>query len=220
MCDRPDFDRAQNEATKLLLLQNVINLFIDVRTFSFKKKIHIDSIQNYAHIVKRPISDFVCDEFSGCCMIPYPRCNLVLFDDTETNDYRKHWGIVHEIGHIYLNHETDGEKEEKEANFFAAQVVAPEIILCDIRRRQGFLGVDDLLSHFNISREAVSKRITTLERRRCYSNTKIDKLLLAKMSSVLDKELSMQHKQRANYGDTIDWDDEICFDRRVCSIPF
>lgn len=170
MCDRPDFDRAQNEATQLLLRQNITSLFIDVRTFSFDKRIRIDSVQNYARIVKRSISDFICDEFSGCCVISHPRCNVVLYDDAEPNDYRKHWGITHEIAHVYLGHEVDGEKEEKEANFFAAQIVAPEIILWDIHRRQGSFDVSDLLAHFNLSREAALKRISTLNRRGCYSS--------------------------------------------------
>lgn len=196
MCERPDFDRVQNTATKLLLQQDLDSLFIDVRSFTFDRKIHIDSVQNYANTVHRPLSDFVCDEFSGCCVIPCPRCNLVLFDDWEPNAYRKHWGIVHEIGHIYLDHSKDGEKEEKEANFFAAQIVAPEIVLCDIRNRQGSICTDDLLAYFNISHEAAVKRISTLNRRYCYNNSAIDQLLLSKFSPILDSELSTSHRQK------------------------
>ena len=86
MSTKPNFNRAQNEATKLLLSQKISSLFIDVRKFSFDRKIIIDSVQHYAHVLHRPISNFVCDEFSGCCVIPHPRCNLVLYDDRETNE--------------------------------------------------------------------------------------------------------------------------------------
>lgn len=204
MCVRPDFDRAQNEATKLLLRQDISSLFVDVRKFVFDRKIHIDSVQNYARILKRPITDFTCNEFSGCCVIPYARCNLVLFDDLEPNPFRKHWGIVHEVGHIYLDHEEDGEKEEKEANFFVAQIVAPEIILHEIHSRKGSLNEDDLTSRFNISYEAASKRITTLKRRHCYNNSDIDKLLLAKIVPVLDSELSKKRQPHPNYSNPLD----------------
>lgn len=206
MSTKPDFDRAQNEATKLLLRQKINSLFIDVRKFTFDRRIIIDSVQHYAHILDRPISNFICDEFSGCCVIPHPRCNLVLYDDWEPNEYRKHWGIVHEVGHVYLEHDIDDEKEEKEANFFAAQIVAPEIVLHAILARKGTLSKEDLLMRFNISHEAAVKRISTLNKRPCYNNSNIDKMLLSKFSPVLDIELTSPGYQRKNYGTSLGWD--------------
>lgn len=205
MSTKPNFNRAQNEATKLLLSQKISSLFIDVRKFSFDRKIIIDSVQHYAHVLHRPISNFVCDEFSGCCVIPHPRCNLVLYDDRETNECRKHWGIVHEVGHVYLEHSVDDEKEEKEANFFAAQIVTPEIVLYGIRDRKGTLSKEDLLTYFNISHVAAVKRISTLNKRPCYNNSSIDKMLLSKFTPVLDRELCSSECRRKNSGTSLEW---------------
>lgn len=188
MCIKPDFDRAQNEATNLLLSQDFDSLFIDVRKFRFDKKILIDSVQNFAIRTHRPLSDYTSNEFSGCCVLKNSRCDVILFDDSEKNECRKHWSIVHEVGHIYLNHEKDGEKEEKEAHFFAAQLVAPEIVLASIRKRKGTLHEDELLQYFNISREAATKRLTTLERRPCYNSADIDKQLLQKFLPIINRE--------------------------------
>ena len=209
MCNKPDFDRAQNEATKLLLRQNLSSLFFDIRAFNFDRKIHIDSVQNYARVLGRPVSDFTCDEFSGCCLIPHPRCNLVLYDDEETDERRKHWGIVHEVGHVYMDHEEDGEKEEIEAHFFAAQLVAPEIILWEMCRKKGKLYEIDLFNHFNISHKAAAKRIKTLERRCCYNNAVIDQQLLSKLSHILDIELA-----HGSPGFPFSWTSEIGGPRR------
>lgn len=44
---KPDFDRAQNEATKLLLAQEIDSLYIDARNFVLPENIIIDSMQNF-----------------------------------------------------------------------------------------------------------------------------------------------------------------------------
>ena len=55
---KPDFEKAQNAATDLLLQQNISGLYVDVRKFSFDRPIKIDSLQNYARITERPVTDF------------------------------------------------------------------------------------------------------------------------------------------------------------------
>lgn len=187
---RPNFEAAQNAATNLLLQQNLNSLHIDVRKFRFDRDIVIDSIQNYAVVTGRPLSDFTCDQFSGCCVVKHPRAQLILFDDSVSDDRRKHWGIVHEVGHVYLNHDKDEKKEEIEAHFFAAQLIAPEIVLWDIVKRTGSLcGVDVYLS-FNISFQAAEKRIQTMRSRGMYNTNSIDKALLEKFRPLLDKRFS------------------------------
>lgn len=197
MCEKPDFERAQNKATELLLQQDINSLFVDVRTFRFDKRILVDSVQNYASLINRPLTDFTCDRFSGCCVISYPRCNVILFDDDEPNECRKHWGIAHEVAHLYLGHDKDGEKEEIEANYFVAQVTTPEIVLWNICKRQGRLRYCDLTDHFNVSCEAAMKRISTMNRRRRYNSSAIDRQLLNKFTPVIERELSN--------GDQLNW---------------
>ena len=53
---KPDFDRAQNAATRLLLTQNIDSLYIDARNFTLPDGLIIDSMQIlcriFAHWVK------------------------------------------------------------------------------------------------------------------------------------------------------------------------
>lgn len=201
MCDKPDFDRAQNAATHLLLKQNIDSLFIDIRNFRFDKKILIDSVQHFAETVNQPLSNFMCDKFSGCCVLPNQRCNVVLFDNSEKNEYRKHWGIAHEIGHLYLEHEKDGEKEEKEAHFFAAQIVMPEIVMYNLSDRCGGLTPEKICGLFNASYDSACKRVGTFQRRSCFSSSKEDKTLLEKFRPILDREYP--NEKTKQFWDTI-----------------
>lgn len=184
---RPDFEKAQNAATDLLLQQNLTSLFIDVRRFKFDRRIIIDSIQHFALVTGHPVSDFSCDEFSGCCVIKHPRCNVILYDLLETNDFRKHWGIAHEVGHIYLEHDQDGEIEEIEAHFFVAQITMPEIILQNIWSRTGDLSPIDISGVFNASIDAAVKRLNTFCRRQRFNCGERDKELLRRLNPLIEE---------------------------------
>lgn len=163
---QPDFEKAQNMATKLLLQQDINSLYIDIRNFCFDRKIIIDTLQNYCRITKRKISDFICNEHNDCCVLKLKgNIFLILYNDNELNEARKHWGIVHEVGHIYLDHKFDNEIEEKEAHFFSAQIVAPEIALLDIWLKNGEIQVKDLTDNFHISKGSAQKRIETFNKR-------------------------------------------------------
>ena len=182
----PNFDRAQNLATELLLKQDLNSLFIDVRNFTFDRKIYIDTLQNYSLKTNRNISDFTCEEISGCCVIKtYNDINVILYNDDEPIEERKHWGIVHEVGHIYLEHDTDDAQAEIETNFFSAQIVTPEIALHAISKKRKFLDSNFLIHNFNVSKQSAQKRVSTLTRRGCYSAGTIDKQLLSKMAPIL-----------------------------------
>ncbi len=178
---KADFERARHSATELLLNQNLDSLFIDVINFDIDMPIVIDSIQNYSKITKRPISDFICDNFNGCLVLKYPRCNVILYDETETNTARRNWGIAHELGHLYLGHETDGRIQEQEANVFASQLIIPEIVLYYTILYNGYIKICDLTHYFNISNECAEYRIQSLIKRFNYIDTyDIDNILLYK----------------------------------------
>ena len=188
----PDFQRAQTEATKLLLRQDVNQLKIDVRRFKYDKRIIIDSVQHYAALVKQDISCFITKEFNGSCLLKYKDRGLfiVLYDENEPNEEKKHWGITHEIGHIYLGHEKDDDIEEIEAHFFAAQIIAPEIVLLYFAKlNHGHLESYDIYSNFNCSLQAAQKRIKTLSSYH-WSNTLYDQQLLSKFKPLVEKQFA------------------------------
>lgn len=188
----PEFSKAKAEATKLLLKQNITDLHIDVRKFVFDKNIIIDSVQHYAKVVKQDISCFTTEEFNGSCVIKYDKQDIyvVLYDEDEPYERKKHWGIAHEIGHIYLDHTKDEEKEEIEAHFFAAQIVAPEIVLLYYAKRNGgHLMPNDIYSNFNCSFQAAKKRIKTLNTY-YWSYTAYDKQLLSYFKPLVDMKFA------------------------------
>ena len=188
---KPDFDRAQDTATALLLQQNLHSLHIDVRDFSLPSNVIIDSIQNFCKCTGQPLSDFKTQCFDEAYTVKYEGKNLILYDNSISYEPRKHWGIAHELGHIYLDHTNDDRNYEIEAHFFAAQLVAPEIVLLNIAKRQGHLFGHELPEYFNISWEAAEKRISCLKRKYGYSYGKNDRLLEARFSPVLDRELTV-----------------------------
>ena len=162
---KPNFDRAQDTATALLVQQELHSLHIDVRDFCLPSNIVIDSIQNFCKCTGRPLSDFNTQNLDGACTIKCDGKNIILYDDNISYEPRKHWGIAHELGHVYLGHTDDNRNSEIEAHFFAAQVVTPEIVLISMAKRQGHLFGYELPEYFNISWEAAEKRISCLNRK-------------------------------------------------------
>lgn len=181
----PDFDRAQNTATLFLLQQNLSSLYIDVRNFKLPPNTFIESMQNFCSMTGASIEDLRAIN-EGACLLRQAGSEIILYDDEISNEQRKHWGIIHELGHAFLGHPNDSRAFEIEAHFFAAQVVSPEIVLWDICKRKGSLSDSDLYLSFNMSYEAASKRIQTMKRRQRYNSGDIDKQLLQKFKPILD----------------------------------
>lgn len=186
---KPDFDRAQDTATALLLQQEINTLHIDVRNFHLPSNIIIDTIQNYCALTNTPVSNFNTKGHGEAYTVRYEGKSIILYDDSISYEPRKHWGIAHELGHVYLGHTVDNREAEIEAHYFAAQLVAPEIVLYNMAWRQGHLYGYELPEHFNISWEAAEKRVSCLNRRYCYNYGENDKLLEARFAPILDKEL-------------------------------
>lgn len=185
---KPDFDKAQNAATKLLLKQDITSLFIDVRNFSLPEAVFIESMQNFCDVTGFPISKLNNEHIDGACLLKQGKARIILYDDSIVNNSRKHWGIAHELGHVFLNHTNDNRESEIEAHFFAAQLIAPEIVLLELCKRKGSLFGCDLPAYFNISYEAAAKRIATLSHRSTYNYADIDRQLLQKFTPIINRE--------------------------------
>ncbi len=177
---KPNFKKARHLATELLLKQDLDSLFINIIDFDIDIPVKIDSVQHYAKVTKRHINDFTCDGFDGCLVLKYSRCNVILYDETETNIARRNWGIAHELGHLYLEHETDGRIQEQEANVFAGQLIVPEAVLYSILVHKGSIKIKDLTNNFNVSKECSKNRLKSFIKRLNFIN--IDSNLNKKLS--------------------------------------
>lgn len=98
----------------------------------------------------------------------------ISYNDTIRTPGRIRFTLLHEIGHIYLNHLLDFEKTmltrnglnkrqyevlEREANAFARNVLAPAAIVKYLKLRT----VDELISHFHLSYTAARARLDSLK---------------------------------------------------------
>lgn len=182
---RPNFQKAQNTATELLLAQPLTDLHVDVRKFTLDKHIHITTMQNFCKMTDCPMSALP-SHHCGALTLRQAGESIILYDDDILYLPRKHWGIAHEVGHVYMGHRDDDKISEIEAHYFAAQIVAPEIVLWNILETKGTLTSTDIAKVFNISPEAAKKRIGTMQRRMRYSNSYLDRELLRKYSPFLD----------------------------------
>ena len=83
---KPDFDKAQNAATNLLLQQEIRSLYIDVRNFKLPDHIYIDSIQKYCSMTGIPSSKLQGKNIDGACLVKAKKNRIILYDDTVENE--------------------------------------------------------------------------------------------------------------------------------------
>ncbi|WP_238483747.1 ImmA/IrrE family metallo-endopeptidase [Anaerosporobacter faecicola] len=171
-----DFFNCQKNATELLAKQKLRSSKINVMKLLYDKNIFFYSIQDYTKTVNKPITDFyqngkLVDGYT--IILPEDSMYIVLYNK-ELCKSRINWTIAHEIGHIYMGHTQDTEKEEIEAHFFAAQLIMPEYVIYKMECIYGEVSVNDILGVFYVSKDAAIKRINTFERKSYYSDTKDD----------------------------------------------
>ena len=168
---KPNFDKAEKTARLLRLSQPSSDLPLDVTKMVFDFPIIIDTFQNYSEITRIPLpllfpSPILKDGY----LIKTSSCFIILYDaEMPCGKRHTNWTLAHEIGHIYLGHEKDNAIEEVEALWFAAELLAPEIIIRAIAKERGKKGrkidVYDIEDLFNISESASSKRVHSLNRK-------------------------------------------------------
>lgn len=93
---------------------------------------------------------------------------FVLYNDRTENGRRLSFTLAHELGHIMLAHAgEDREREEREANAFAASLLSPAIVFHYLRFRDGRApSVEEMTATFPLSREAATNRRRDLCRKR------------------------------------------------------
>ena len=158
-----DFKKCMQLATQLLSKQQLSSTKIDIMKLTYDKAIVFDSIQNYCIATKTPITKFYKNgKLRDGCTIGDDELYFVLYNENLCRN-RINWTIAHEIGHIYMRHKHDTDKEEIEAHFFAAQLLMPEYVLIQLYLNLGRLTKNDLTTLFFVSGEAAEKRITTFK---------------------------------------------------------
>lgn len=196
---KPDFDRSEREATRLLLYQNNINsLSVDVQSLRYDKRIIFDSIQNYCAIVNEDISKFdIKDILQDGCTLIADDVYIVLYNDEVSllSPERLNWTLAHEVGHIYLGHTQNGRKEEIEAHWFAAQLLMPEYVIRHMKQRFGFINIEDLIACFNVSIDAAINRLRSIARKRTRELLPDEEKVLARYMPFIDDYYELKERE-------------------------
>lgn len=168
--EKPDFDKCEKYATRLLNQQNIKSLKIDVMTLKYDKTIIFDTMQNYERLSNQPIPikyrDGVLQD--GCTIKVKNNLFLILYNERVTNPLRLNWTLAHEVGHIYLGHDVNDSIHEVEAHCFAAQLLMPEIVIRELAAECPDISALDIYFLFNVSTDAAQKRIETLHKKQYY----------------------------------------------------
>lgn len=185
-------------AVSLLLRQKCVSsLAVDTMNLHYEKNIIIDSFEHYTDITG------ISQDFEACCAFYYglrhgctirinniPDTYVILYDQKEPNRRRLNWSLAHEIGHIYMEHESDETREEIETNFFASQLLVPDAVLMALIS-SGIRITEPLLrDRFFLSQEAARKKLQYL--RKCGSPEMVNRDILKVFEMPLKKEFSLQ----------------------------
>ena len=188
----PNIENATRKATALICSQKEILPIADVDKMDFGgRRIIFDTLQNYAditglrinillHDVRSPLKDGLILHEVGTNIF------VVLYNDIGNTEARTRWTIAHELGHIMLGHAEDGDKEEIEANAFAAQLLMPWFtihMMGNFRKPSA----EHIARTFGVSITAANNRIVDLQKMNMRPSF-ADKLIYSKQRQYIKEE--------------------------------
>jgi len=186
----PNFEKATKLATHLLYHQNVSDRVLNVENLVYDRPVYIDSLQNYSMLTRIPVEKLVekkSPTSDGVCLYDNKTgLYVILYNAFDKNLAHRNWTIAHEIGHVYMEHKADGEIEEIETNFFAAQLFMPEYTLLSMSKEYGMFDCYDLMEIFGVSKQAAEKRIETFERKKLFNASKKDVAIWQRQKKKID----------------------------------
>ena len=151
-------DRANILAVKLLLRQRRLSLPVDPFCLECGGKVVVDSVQHFSGVVGMKPQDFLCEQSEDCFAVLYRGRHFILYNRGVLSLSRRRWSIAHELGHICCRHQSDGPAQEAEANAFAASLLAPTVVVCELQRRGTIRQMQDLCDLFGLSMQAAQYR--------------------------------------------------------------
>ncbi|MBQ9315149.1 MAG: ImmA/IrrE family metallo-endopeptidase [Clostridia bacterium] len=164
--NKPNFRKAKIEAYKTLITQDKFSFPINPKSIKIQgQKIKVTSLQEYSQKTGITIEQLTSNGiFSDGYTISKNNINIILYNEDIETEGRKMWTIAHELGHIVLGHTTQCEKNETEANFFAAQLLAPQCVLKHLIKNGAKLTVSYICDKFKLSKEASTNCIHALSK--------------------------------------------------------
>lgn len=153
-----DFIKARQKASEILLLQGDDELTFptDVKKIVIPgETVKIASYSEYSNKVGKNVNNISSNgEFDDAMVIPINGIYLVLYNDEIQSSGRILWSLAHEIGHIVLKHEKQGDVEETEAHTFASQLLLPQCLLKALFKGGKPITIPYLMNRFGLSQSA------------------------------------------------------------------
>lgn len=191
--NKPNYIKARNLASQILILQEEVSFPIDVEKIILpNKKIIFSSYENYAKLTNIEVEELSCNgEFKDSMVIHLPeKQELILYNSDINSLGRILWSKAHELGHIVLNHEKQGELEEIEAHTFASQLLLPQCLLKKLIQNGKIVTIEYLQLAFGLSEKAAQSclRLVGKKLENDY-DAMYDDIILLKCNKFIGKEL-------------------------------
>lgn len=85
-------------------------------------------LRPYSSLSKKKLSKAILTSPDGF-FLEESGVEYIFYNDIDIPYERQNWTILHEIGHIVLDHTGHSEQEENEADFFAKYAIAPPVLV-------------------------------------------------------------------------------------------
>ena len=159
----PDVRRAALAAARLLFDQPKLSFYdlarLDVRNLTLPVNVIFDTFASYC--ASTGVSRESLAPHGGVegMTVRIKGGYLVLYNEGAI-ERRRAWTLAHELGHIMLDHSKGAEDEEREADAFAASLLAPLPAMHYLEQLRGArLDVESVCGNFNLSRRASERRL-------------------------------------------------------------
>jgi len=162
---------AREAACHLLLMQKPARLPVRVERLSLGKNLIVDSFERYCTLTGDTLERLLAGSGAalrdGCTLIRQRGENkvyIILYNEGVRSLRRRNFTLAHEMGHIFLGHEDDSPAFERQADAFAAELLAPRILVAEYLKslRADQNPVSALAQAFNISRSMAGLRVSGL----------------------------------------------------------
>ncbi len=160
---------AREGARALLLSQPVAALPVRPEKLRLPRWVSIDTMERFCRLTNASIEALAAGSGAlrdGCTLIRVKngvRRAVILLGPSERPG-RRRFTLAHELGHVLLEHDGDGDAREREANAFAAELLMPRAL---VRRflvpPHGIFSdpVAEVAGFFAVSREAARVAVET-----------------------------------------------------------
>lgn len=128
-----DIQRAEETARQLLLEQNPASLPVDVLALRLPRPVIFDTMEHFCQVTRSTMEQLAAGSDclrDGCTFLWKKNGKafyLVLYHGSQKSP-RRSFTLAHEVGHILLEHPSDGALQEREANAFAAELLMPRAL--------------------------------------------------------------------------------------------